>query len=90
MIDGDGMADAFAPLSREKLYDRVADRIGGSIARGQFQPGERLPAIGEMARAFGVAPAAFGAALTKLETLRVVEVRQGLGVFVAASVAIQD
>jgi DNA-binding FadR family transcriptional regulator len=86
MIESDDMPDAFAPVRREKLYDRVADRIGGSIARGQFRPGERLPAIGEMARAFGVAPGSVRAALTKLETLRVVEVRQGLGVFVIASV----
>jgi len=84
MIDADAVSDTFAPLGREKLYDRVADRIGGSIARGQFQPGERLPAIGEMARAFGVAPGSVRAALTKLETLRLVEVRQGLGVFVVA------
>jgi len=82
MIDSDAMNDAFAPLPRERLSDHLASRIGGSIERGQYRLGDRLPSIDAMARAFGVAPASVRVALTKLEMLQVVEVRHGLGVFV--------
>lgn len=82
MIDGDAMQDAFAPISRERLSDHLANRIGGSIESGHYRLGDRLPSIGEMARAFRVAPASIRVALTKLEMLRIVEVRHGLGVFV--------
>ena len=82
MIESDTLEDAFAPVTREKLSDRVAARIGGSIETGHYGPGDRLPSIGEMARAFGVGPGSVRVALTKLEMRRVVEVRHGLGVFV--------
>jgi GntR family transcriptional repressor for pyruvate dehydrogenase complex len=78
----DRIDDAFAPVSRERLSDHLANRIGGSIERGVYRSGDRLPSIDAMARSFGVAPASVRVALTKLETLRVVEVRHGLGVFV--------
>jgi len=76
------MNEAFAPIARERLSDHLATRIGGSIERGVYRSGDRLPSIGEMARAFGVAPASVRVALTKLEMLRIVEIRHGLGVFV--------
>lgn len=84
MIETDAMNDAFAPLARERLSDHLARRIGGSIADGQYRSGDRLPSIAEMARSFGVAQGSVRVALTKLETLRVIEVRHGLGVFVLA------
>lgn len=82
MIESDAMNEAFAPLPRERLSDHLARRIGGSIERGDYRSGDRLPSIGEMARAFGVTSTSVRVALTKLEMLRVVEVRHGLGVFV--------
>lgn len=83
MIEGDAMNEAFAPVQRERLSDHLATRIGGSIERGVYRSGDRLPSIGEMARAFRVAPGSVRVALMKLEMLRLVEVRHGLGVFVA-------
>lgn len=85
MIESDSLKDAFAPVAREKLSDRVAAMIGGSIRDGHYRPGDRLPPIDQMARAFGVGPGSVRIALTKLEMRRVVEVRHGLGVFVISS-----
>jgi GntR family transcriptional repressor for pyruvate dehydrogenase complex len=77
----------FTPIRRRRLSEELADRILTSIAAGQLRPGDQLPPIAEMARAFRVAPATVREALTRLEAKRVIEIRQGAGVFVVASAA---
>jgi GntR family transcriptional repressor for pyruvate dehydrogenase complex len=54
------------------------------IQSGEYGEGDRLPAILEMARRFGVGPPTVREALQKLETLGVVDVRHGSGVYVAS------
>ena len=81
------MKDAFAftPLERESLSDRLARRIRGLIQSGGYQDGDRLPSIMEMARRFGVGHPTIREALKKLETMGVVEIRHGSGVYVSRS-----
>ena len=79
------MPAEFSRVERVSLTDTLADRIGSLIRSGQFLVGEKLPPIGEMARAFGVGAPSVRQALTKLETLELVEVRHGRGVFVRAT-----
>ena len=79
--------DDFAPVRRRRLSEALAEQILASIADGRLRPGDRLPAISEMARAFRVAPATVREALTRLEVKRVIEIRQGAGVFIAATAA---
>jgi DNA-binding FadR family transcriptional regulator len=74
--------DGFAPVTRERLSDALASRIGRSIQSGELRAGERLPAIAAMARAFRVGAPTVRQALTKLETMQLVDVRHGLGVYV--------
>jgi GntR family transcriptional repressor for pyruvate dehydrogenase complex len=74
---------AFAPVIRQRLSEKLADRIAASIAGGQLRPGDQLPPIVEMARSFRVAPATVREALTRLEARSVIEIRHGAGVFVA-------
>ena len=76
------MRDAFAPVLKESLSDRLARRIRGMIQGGDYQQGDRLPAIMEMARRFGVGHPTIREALKKLETMGVVEIRHGSGVYV--------
>ena len=77
----------FSPLRRQRLSDGLAERILASIAAGDLSPGDQLPSILEMARAFRVAPATVREALIGLEAKRVIEIRHGAGVFVTASAA---
>jgi GntR family transcriptional repressor for pyruvate dehydrogenase complex len=79
----------FVPVRRQRLSEELADRIMRSIAAGRLRPGDQLPPISGMARAFRVAPATVREALIRLEAKRVVEIRQGAGggVFVVASAA---
>jgi DNA-binding FadR family transcriptional regulator len=77
----------FIPVRRQRLSEELGERILASIASGDLRPGDRLPPIMEMARAFRVAPATVREALVRLEARRVIEIRQGAGVFVAATAA---
>jgi len=77
----------FLPVRRRRLSDELVERISGSIATGQLRQGDRLPPIAEMARSFRVAPATVREALVRLEATRVVEIRQGAGVFIRATAA---
>ena len=47
------MENAFRPVVRQSLSDRLARRIRGLIQTGDYDEGDRLPAIMEMARRFG-------------------------------------
>src|SRR2546422_3380011 len=55
------------------------------IQRGQYRVGDRLPSIMEMAKRFGVGHPTVREALKKLETIGVVEIRHGSGVYVSRS-----
>jgi GntR family transcriptional repressor for pyruvate dehydrogenase complex len=79
------MKDAFGPVVKQSLSDRLARRIRTSIQRGDYSQGDRLPTIMEMARRFGVGHPAIREALKKLETMGVVEIRHGSGVYVTRS-----
>ena len=71
------------PMSKQSLADRVALRIKEMIRDGGYALGDRLPAIMEMARSFGVGHPTVREALTKLEAVGVVEIRHGSGVYVS-------
>jgi GntR family transcriptional repressor for pyruvate dehydrogenase complex len=76
--------DVFGEVARHSLADTLAHRIRAMIQSGEYSDGDRLPAILEMARRFGVGPPTVREALKKLETLGVVDVRHGSGVYVAS------
>jgi GntR family transcriptional repressor for pyruvate dehydrogenase complex len=74
--------DAFRPVVKQNLGDRLALRIRAMIQKGEYREGDRLPPIMEMARRFGVGHPSLREALKKLETMGVVEIRHGSGVYV--------
>lgn len=79
------MKDAFGPVLKQSLSDSLAQRIRGMIQRGDYTQGDRLPPIMEMARRFGVGHPTIREALKKLETMGIVEIRHGSGVYVTRS-----
>jgi GntR family transcriptional repressor for pyruvate dehydrogenase complex len=76
------MKNVLKPVARESLVDRLAGEIRASINSGDYEVGERLPTIMEMARRFGVGHPTVREALKKLEAVGVVEIRHGSGVYV--------
>jgi GntR family transcriptional regulator, transcriptional repressor for pyruvate dehydrogenase complex len=84
MKDASDDTGMFGEVTRGSLADTLARRIRAMIQSGEYTEGDRLPAILEMARRFGVGPPTMREALKKLETLGVVDVRHGSGVYVAS------
>jgi len=76
---------SLARMPRQSLSDRLARRIRDLIQQGEYRLGDRLPAIMEMARSFGVGHPTVREALKKLEAVGVVEIRHGSGVYVSRS-----
>ena len=76
------MSRVFEPLLRQNLSDDIAQRISHLIHSAKYEQGARLPAISHMARQFGVGSPTLREALKKLETLGVVDIRHGSGVYV--------
>lgn len=70
------------PVSKTSLVDNLAQRVQTLIESGEYEAGQRLPAITEMARRFGVGHPTLREALKKLETVGLVSVRHGSGVYV--------
>jgi GntR family transcriptional repressor for pyruvate dehydrogenase complex len=70
---------------KQSLSDKLAQRIRAMIQKGDYQQGDRLPPIMEMARRFGVGHPTIREALKKLETMGFVEIRHGSGVYVTRS-----
>ncbi len=76
------MRQTLSPVLRRSLADDLAQRVRELIQTGGYQPGDRLPSIAEMARRFGVAHPTLREALRKLETLGLLSIRHGSGVYV--------
>lgn len=72
-------------MRRQSLSEAVANRIRGLIQSGDFQHGDRLPPIMEMARRFGVGHPTVREALKKLEAFGIVQIRHGSGVYVSGA-----
>ena len=79
------MKHSFEPVVKQSLPDRLARQIRGTIQSGNYQRGDRLPPIVEMARRFEVGQPSIREALKKLEAMGVVQIRHGSGVFVTRS-----
>jgi GntR family transcriptional repressor for pyruvate dehydrogenase complex len=79
------MTHVLAPVVRQNLSDEIAQRIAQLIQKQEYEPGARLPAISDMARQFGVGSPTLREALKKLETVGVVDIRHGSGVYVGRS-----
>jgi GntR family transcriptional repressor for pyruvate dehydrogenase complex len=76
------LSHAFEPVYRQSLSDDIAQRITQLIQGGGYEPGSRLPTISRMAQEFGVGAPTLREALKKLETVGVVAIRHGSGVYV--------
>ncbi len=71
-----------ARVSRPRLADELSSRIVDAIRDGRFVRGSRLPSITDLARRFGVGAPTLREALKRLESIGLVEIRHGSGVYV--------
>ena len=76
------MEERWAKPIVRTLADQVADTILGWIARGTYRPGDALPSQRELARRLGVGLAVVRESIQRLQILRILSARQGLGTIV--------
>jgi GntR family transcriptional regulator, transcriptional repressor for pyruvate dehydrogenase complex len=69
-------------MARSRLTDRVAAELKGSVVRGVYAPGARLPTIRELAERLGVTRLTVREALAQLETAGFIRTRHGSGTYV--------
>lgn len=70
------------PVTRQRLYEKVADQIQGLIASGSLAAGDRLPNERTLAEQFDVSRTVVREALKTLAVRGLIEVRPGQGTFV--------
>lgn len=71
------------PISNPRVSDVVAERIARAIRDEPLRPGDRLPTEHELARQLGVGRTSVREGLQKLRAFGIVEIRKGLGAYVA-------
>ncbi len=73
--------------SDEALYLQIADHFRRLVAGGKLKPGDRLPAIRELAKQLGIDPGTVARAYQELEREGTITGRRGGGSFVSAVVS---
>ena len=67
---------------KRSVADSVADELQRAISAGKYRPGDRLPSENQLCAQLGVSRVSVRAALARLQSLGLVESRQGEGTFV--------
>jgi len=67
------------------IYQQIADQIRDRILQGEWNEGERIPSIRELAVSLGVNPNTVTKSYQSLTDIEIIENQRGLGYFVAGS-----
>lgn len=70
------------PLSKTRLHDGIVDQLKNKIISGAIKPGEKLPPERELAESFQVNRSTVREALNKLESMELIAIKHGDGVYV--------
>ena len=75
-------AMAFKPIKVKKIYAEIVEQIKDLIKEGRLSAGDKLPTLKELAEDLKVGQSAVREALTVLEAMGLVEIRQGGGAYI--------
>lgn len=76
----------FNSISNKKVYEQVIEQIQDNIMNGTFKKGDKLPSERELSEKMRVSRTSIREALRVLETMGVVESRQGEGNFICSNI----
>jgi GntR family transcriptional repressor for pyruvate dehydrogenase complex len=79
------MNEDLGSVAKSTLADKIAKQIARMVRDSGYEPGDRLPTINEMSDHFDVGHPTLREALKKLETLGVVQVKHGSGVYIQSN-----
>ncbi len=68
------------------IYRQVCDQISAQVASGRLTVGQRIPSVRELAKTLAVNPMTISKAYSELEREGTIEIRRGVGTFVARNV----
>jgi GntR family transcriptional regulator len=69
--------------SSSPIYSQLREQFREAVARGQIEPGARMPSVRDLSRRLVVNPNTIARAYRELELEGLLLTRQGVGVFVA-------
>ncbi|OEH84478.1 hypothetical protein BHU72_09740 [Desulfuribacillus stibiiarsenatis] len=75
----------FKPVKVKKIYAEIVEQIKDQIKAGKLSSGDKLPTLKEFAENLQVGQSAVREALTVLEAMGLVEIRQGGGAYIRRS-----
>ena len=76
----------FNSISNKKVYEQVIEQIQKNIMDGTFKKGDKLPSERELSEKMAVSRTSIREALRVLETMGVVESKQGEGNFIFSNI----
>lgn len=75
------MTDALRPMTKQRLYEQVLDRLRQYVTENGLRAGDRLPPERDLAQRLGVSRASVKQAIVVLEVQGLVEARHGGGTY---------
>jgi DNA-binding FadR family transcriptional regulator len=77
------VTESIRPLNRESVTSSIINRLTDLFISGDLKPGDKLPTEMELAQQLGVGRNSVREAIKMLSYLGVVEIRRGIGTYVA-------
>ncbi|MEO2070075.1 MAG: GntR family transcriptional regulator [Zunongwangia sp.] len=66
----------------QSIYNQIADNLSDKIINEEYQPGEKIPSVRELAAEVGVNPNTIMRTYTELQSKGIIENKRGIGYFV--------
>ncbi|MGL5329931.1 MAG: FadR/GntR family transcriptional regulator [Peptostreptococcaceae bacterium] len=76
----------FSNITSKKVYEQVIEQIQGKIFSGEFKNGDKLPSERELCELMGVSRTSIREAIRVLETMGIIESKQGEGNFICSNI----
>lgn len=73
-------------IKKTRVYEDIVAQLKDLISEGKLKPGDQLPSERELSEMFQVSRASVREAIRSLESMRLIQIRQGEGTYVASSV----
>ena len=80
-----GVSDMLKAVIKKRAYEDIVKQIRNLIEKGKLKRGDQLPTERELSETFKVSRATVREAILSLETMKLVDRRQGNGTYVIAS-----
>lgn len=76
----------FSNITNKKVYEQVIEQIQEKIFNGEFKNGDKLPSERELSELMGVSRTSIREAIRVLETMGIIESKQGEGNFICSNI----